>query len=210
MASSVIHMAIANEINKKIKRDNNVLVIGSIAPDISKQIGETKLNSHFLDSEDNNVPNIEKFLKKYRNKMTDDFVLGYFIHLYTDYLWFKYFLTEFLFNDYITKLDGTIFKCREKMLSLYIYNDYTNLNAQLINKYNIDLNVFYDAVPQLNNIIEEIPMTKIRIIIDKSLEIIEKAKEKKALVFNIENIDKFISTSVDLILAKLQELELVY
>lgn len=97
----------------------------------------------------------------------------------------------------------------KKMLSLYIYNDYTNLNAQLINKFNIDLNVFYDAVPQLNNIIEEIPMTKIRIIIDKSLEIIEKAKEKKALVFNIENIDKFISTSVDLILAKLQELELV-
>ena len=95
------------------------------------------------------------------------------------------------------------------MLSLYIYNDYTNLNAQLINKYNIDLNVFFDAVPKLNNIIEEIPMTKIRIIIDKSLEIIEKAKEKKALVFNIENIDKFISTSVDLILAKLQELELV-
>lgn len=121
MASSVIHMAIANEINKKIKRDNNVLVIGSIAPDISKQIGETKLNSHFLDSDDNDVPNIEKFLKKYRNKMTDDFVLGYFIHLYTDYLWFKYFLTEFLCNDYITKLDGTIFKCREKNVkSIYL------------------------------------------------------------------------------------------
>lgn len=26
--------------------------------------------------------------------MNFDFVLGYYIHLYTDYLWFKYFMTE--------------------------------------------------------------------------------------------------------------------
>ena len=38
MASSLIHMAIANEVNKSIKYDNNKLLIGSIAPDISKLI----------------------------------------------------------------------------------------------------------------------------------------------------------------------------
>ena len=48
MASSVIHLCVANEVNKRLKRDNRSILIGSIAPDISKQIGETKTNSHFL------------------------------------------------------------------------------------------------------------------------------------------------------------------
>lgn len=78
MASSVIHMAVANEINKVIKKDNNKLLIGSIAPDISKHIGESKLKSHFLDSENNYIPNIDKFLTKYKYRMNDDFVLGIF------------------------------------------------------------------------------------------------------------------------------------
>ena len=62
MASSVIHMAVANEINKKLKRNANQLLIGSVAPDLSKIVGETRLRSHFLDSEDTNIPNIDKFL----------------------------------------------------------------------------------------------------------------------------------------------------
>ena len=94
MASSIIHMAVANEINKVLKRDNNKLLIGSIAPDISKQVGQTKLHSHFLDNNDTNIPNMDRFLEKYKDKLDDDFVMGYYIHLYTDYFWFKYFIPE--------------------------------------------------------------------------------------------------------------------
>ena len=47
MASAVIHMAVASEINKVLKRDYDKLIIGSIAPDISKIVGEDKLRSHF-------------------------------------------------------------------------------------------------------------------------------------------------------------------
>ena len=62
MASSVIHICIANEINKTINRDSKKLLIGTIAPDISKLLGETKFYSHFLDNVNNNIPNINKFL----------------------------------------------------------------------------------------------------------------------------------------------------
>ena len=103
MASAVIHMAIASEINKTLKRDNNKILIGTIAPDISKFIGRTKLESHFLESVDNNIPNIKKFLVKYKDKLNDDFVMGYFIHLYTDYLWFKYFVSEFYSDNWLQK-----------------------------------------------------------------------------------------------------------
>ena len=94
MASVIIHMAVANEINKTLKRDNNKLLIGSIAPDISKHLGQSKLASHFLHDVNNDVPNINRFLNKYKNHLNDDFVLGYFIHLYTDYFWFKNFIPE--------------------------------------------------------------------------------------------------------------------
>ena len=205
MASAVIHMAIANEVNKKIKRNNNELLIGSIAPDISKQIGEDKTRSHFLDNDDD-IPNIEQFLIKYKNDLYDDFVMGYFIHLYTDYLWFKYFIPEIYNQNVVKKLDGTYIKCTGRMIDMYIYNDYSNLNIQLLDKYNMNLSIFYNSPPQFKNIIKEIPMEKIQIIIDKTSIIIENTKEHKNFVFDIDNINKFISTSTKLILAKLLEL----
>ena len=36
MASSIIHICVANEINKSLKRNSRELLIGTIAPDISK------------------------------------------------------------------------------------------------------------------------------------------------------------------------------
>lgn len=47
---------------------------------------------------------------------------------------------------------------------IYLY-DYTNLNIKLIDKYNLDLKIFYNELPQLHNIIEEIPMDKINVIV---------------------------------------------
>ena len=210
MASSVIHMAVANEINKVIKKDTHKLLIGSIAPDISKHLGETKVKSHFLDSEDTDIPNIDNFLNKYKDKLDDDFVIGYYIHLYTDYLWFKYFMSEIYNeeNNMITKLDGSIVKCNGNMLSIYIYNDYTNMNMKLLDEYNMDLSIFYEEIPYLENIIDEIPMNEIKTIVDKTSIIIKNSKEHKDFVFNIENIKKFIERSTELILAQLKELNI--
>jgi len=209
MASAIIHMAVANQINKIINKDNNKILIGSIAPDISKHLGETKYYTHFLDDVENDVPNIDKFLNKYKNKLNDDFVLGYFIHLYTDYLWFKYFIPEICDNDLITKLDGTVVKCNGRMALQYIYNDYTNLNSTLLDMYDLPLNIFYEEIPKIEQIIEEIPVDKLNLIVDKTGVIIENSKVKKDLVFNVDNIKSFVDTSVDLIMAKLKELEVV-
>ena len=210
MASSVIHMAVASEINKIIKKDNHKLLIGSIAPDISNCLGRTKIESHFLDSDDTDIPNIDKFLNKYKSKLNDDFVIGYYIHLYTDYLWFKYFISEIYNkeNNMITKLDGSIVKCNGNMLSIYIYNDYTNINMKLLDEYNMDLSIFYEEIPYLENIIDEIPMNEIKTIVDKASIIIKNSKEHKDFVFNIENIKKFIERSTELILVKLKELNI--
>ena len=204
MASSLIHMAVAKEINKELKRDEEKLLIGTIAPDIAKLINESKVKSHFLDDKDSNIPNIDKFLLKYKNNLNDDFVMGYYIHLYTDYLWFKYFLTEISDDNMITKLNGDKIKLNGNMQVLYIYNDYTNLNIELIKKYDIDVEFLYNYnLNGLPNIIEEISYDKLDILFNQVSKIIEISKLDKQFVFNLENVENFIELCTSLILSEI-------
>lgn len=205
MASSMIHIAVANELNKTLNRDNKKLLIGSIAPDIAKLIGRTKIVSHFQDKDDD-LPNLNKFLSKYKSDLSDDFVLGYYIHIFTDYLWFKYFVPDFYENGIIYKLDGTIENISVDRKINYFYNDYTNLNIKLIDEYNLDLSIFYEDIPIFNNIIKEIPMNSIDVIINQASIIIENTKETKPYIFDMNLVNKFIKTSVDYILSNLKEI----
>jgi len=205
VASSMIHIAVAHEVNKTLKRENTKILIGSIAPDLSKLVLETKVKSHFVDNDDD-IPNLDKFLEEYKNNLNDDFVMGYYIHLYTDYLWTKYFITEFLNKDMITKKDGTKVKLNGNMAILYIYNDYTNLNIKLIEKYNLDLKIFYNDIPKLDNIIDEIPMNKLNLLMDKAGVIVANTKVHKSFLFDISDICKFIETSTKLILANIENI----
>ena len=208
MASSMIHIAVANELNKTLNRDNKKLLIGSIAPDIAKLIGRTKKSSHFQDT-DTDLPHLDRFLNEYKKDLSDDFVLGYYIHLYTDYLWFKYFVPDFYDNGVIYKLDGTIKAIPEDIKTEYFYNDYTNLNIKLIDEYNLDLSIFYEDIPTLNNIIKEIPMDRIDVIINQASIIIENTKESKSYVFDMNLVNKFIKTSVDYILSNLKDIGVI-
>ena len=206
MASSVIHICIANEINKTINRDSKKLLIGTIAPDISKLLGETKFYSHFLDNVNNNIPNINKFLDKYGNYLNDDFVLGYYIHLYTDYLWFKYFIPNIIKGNYIKELDGTLVKYTEETFKYYVYNDYSNLNNQLIDRYNFPMKIFYEEIPYIPNIISEIPIDRLNLIVDKTGILIEESKKGKKYLFKIDDIITFIESSRKAILKELDSI----
>lgn len=208
MASSLMHIAIAQEINKELKRDKKKLLIGSVAPDISKIVGKTKVKSHFLNNKDNVIPNLELFLKKYKKHLNDDFVLGYYIHLYTDYLWFKYFIPEIINKNVLTKLDGKIIEVDDETKIEYIYNDYSNLNIQLINEYNLNINIFYDKLPKINKIITEIPIDKLHLLMEKTVLIIENSKVKKSIIFNLRNVEQFISISTELILSNLNQMNI--
>ena len=210
MASSLIHAAVCNELNKKLKRNPKQILVGTIAPDISKLVGETKKYTHFLD-DDGDLPNLTRFLNKYISYLNDDFVLGYYIHLYTDYLWFKYFIPEIYdeSKNLIKKIDGTIVNCHGHMAEMYIYNDYTNINEQVVKKYKLDLSFLYDKKLEFNDIIREAHMDKMDLIINRAREIYEGSKMHRDYVFDMENIDNFINLSVKLIMADLKEMKLV-
>ena len=208
MASTMIHIVVASEINKKLKRDEKKLFIGTIAPDISKLIGENKVKSHFLGSSNTNNPDLYKFLSKYKENLDDDFVLGYYIHLFTDFLWFKYFVTDFWDDEFIIKLDGSKINCNKEEFINYLYNDYTNLNIKLIDEYNLNLKIFYLDLPKVDSIIEEIPMDKLNLIVDQAGIIIKNSKKHKEMTFNINGVKKFITFCVNTILGELSLLNI--
>ena len=104
MASVMIHLAIAKKVNKQLKMQDNLLYLGTIAPDLSKELNERKDKSHFFS--DTKHIDIDKFVNKYKYKMWYPYVMGYFIHLYTDKLWEEEFLPKFVNQSNVKLKDG--------------------------------------------------------------------------------------------------------
>ena len=204
MASAIIHLCIAKEVNKYLGMDEYDLLLGSIAPDISKQIGETKEISHFLNpSNEDDIPDVDRFVKKYRNQLEHPFEMGYFIHLLTDKYWFR----DYMYN-YVERYtrENTKTKLTVTALRDLIYNDYTNLNIQLIDKYELSLDLFYEEFRCPESVITEIPVEKLDILIDKMGIIIEESKNEKNFIFDIKDIEIFIENTVKYIIKDVQML----
>ncbi len=208
MASAIIHICVAKEINKVLKVEEKELFLGSIAPDLSKQIGESKKKSHFLSTPKDQVPNILEFLKKYKDSLTQPFFLGYFIHLYTDKIWFDEFLRSKVYENAVRLLDGTELHLTKEQLADLIYKDYTNVNISLIERYDLDLSLFYEELPVPPIEMEEIPVSKLPILIEKMGVIIENSSQEKGYIFDISVIEDFIQYASEKILKKIEEYQL--
>lgn len=206
MASAVIHLAVAkeleNNLNIKNKKD---YYLGTIAPDISKQIRKSKKESHFLYNTKDDIPNIKMFTNKYKNFKTNDFNLGYFIHLYTDKIWTNDFIKTLNYRNSIKLLDGTIINATVEEIRDLIYQDYTNLNIQLIDEYILDLSLFYDDFIIPDTTLDEIPINKLNILIDQMGIIIENSTKKKSYLFDIITIRNFINNCANQIIEKLRD-----
>jgi len=202
MASAVIHLCIAREVNKYLKMNEYDLLLGAIAPDISKQIGETKEISHFLDhSNEDDIPNIDRFLQKYRNDLHNPFTMGYFIHLLSDKYWFRDYVYQFI--ERYTR-ENVKQKITYTALRDLIYNDYTNINGDLIDRYELPLEIFYEEFREPTTAIREIPVDKLDILIDKMGIIIEEAKKEKNFLFDMSDIEVYIANSVKYIIKDIQ------
>lgn len=206
MASAVIHLCIAKEVNKYLNMNLNELLLGSIAPDISKQVGETKEISHFLDhTNEDDIPNIDRFLAKYKKDLNKPFEMGYFIHLLTDKYWFRDYVYNYIerYTQNYTKKKVTYTALRD-----IIYNDYTNINIDLIDKYMLPLDIFSNEWELPTSSITEIPMDKLDILINQMSIIIKDSKEEKTFMFDTSDIETFIENSVKYIIKDIQMLDI--
>ena len=205
MASAIIHLAIAKELEKRINIVNKYdYYLGAIAPDLAKQIGESKDKSHFIQGYKPNVPNLNLFRAKYPNFELNSFTLGYFTHLVADKEWFERFLPNVTYDDFIHLLDGTIIKSNPDEIQELIYSDYTNINIQLIDEYGIDLSIFYEEYNEPKVSFQELPLDKLDILINKMGILIANSKEEKTYSLDIDKIKQFIWETVNKIEKELE------
>ncbi len=206
MASAIIHLAIAKELENKLEIDDHKdYFLGSIAPDIAKQIGMPKSTSHFSHNSRNDIPDINLFVKRYPTFKYNSFNLGYFIHLYTDKIWYEEIMTKISNGESIKLLDGTTINTSKEEISQLIYSDYTNLNKDLIDEYNLDLSLFYEDFKVPDTSINEIPINKLDILINKMGIIIENSQKEKQYTFDIYLVKEFIKDCTNRILEEIKK-----
>lgn len=208
MASAIIHLCVAKKVNEHLKMNEKELFLGSIAPDISKQIGESKDKSHFLNTKDSDVPNIFSFLEKYKDSLNKPFNMGYFIHLYTDKVWFAEFLKSKLYENCLKLIDGTAINVSYKEKLRLIYNDYTSLNVYLLDQYNLDLSLFYESLVIPDSNIDEIPLDKLQVLLDQMGLIVMNSTKEKSYVFDEVAINEFIDYCANKIIKKINEYDI--
>ena len=123
MASFVIHLAIAKEYLIKNNNNENIEEFkeGSIAPDLAND----KSISHYGFRSAN--PNLYDYLKK--NNVKNSYDRGYFMHLFTDLLFYHYFIH---IDELKSKLGPITWK-------KFLYNDYDIVNSKVIAKYKLDV-----------------------------------------------------------------------
>lgn len=131
MAQRIIHLLFGEMLVKRAKVNNcNRFLLGSILPDAYVN-PEARGRTHFIrQTEDEQYVyfDFKEFQDQYGDLMrTDDFYLGYYMHLVQDALYRK-----FLYKDYDFR---EIVKCHSNVAILH--NDYLLLNSYIIKKYGI-------------------------------------------------------------------------
>lgn len=126
MGSRIMHLIIADQVFEHLcLRDHGLFLVGSIAADAA----ESKDDSHFYEGDiDEGTRHIhyQRYLRKYRSRLSNEFVLGYLTHLIADDRWLKDFYLSWLKE----RLD------RDPSLLAQYHCDFRLLNKRLIKYYN--------------------------------------------------------------------------
>lgn len=143
-----IHLEVGKRVANNIKfneKDYEFFMLGNILPDINNRyIVENikKQISHKVTHFDYNNKTHENFFNIYKEKISEPIVLGYYVHLFTDYIWN---------NDFYTSIVGTEFEKLDKdTLRELKQSDFRNYN-----------NLYVDNQLTINNLDESIEKIKI-------------------------------------------------
>lgn len=202
MASAIMHICVAKKVNEYLNMNEKMLYLGTIAPDISKQIGESKNKSHFLKDED--IPDVNMFYNKYKDYLNNPFEMGYYIHLLTDYYWFKEFIPKRIKNIKL-KMNNQELKLKPGDIGKIIYSDYTNLNINLIDHYDLTLKLFYEELEYPRTRINEIPINKLKVIVDQMGLIVKNSTGNKTIMMEPDDIYAFLDETAEIIIETIKE-----
>ena len=99
MPSHKTHMSIAIEANKYLNFDNDLIMLGSVLPDLS--IDHKHRVSHCRNNQNGikGLANPKIVLDKYKENMDNPIIMGYLIHLLTDEFFNRYIYERYYLYD---------------------------------------------------------------------------------------------------------------
>lgn len=205
-----IHLGVSYEVNKKYKYDKDLVYFGSILPDF--------LNRDYSHYYKNHVIDFDSFLNDYKNNLDNPLIIGYYIHLLTDYYFNSYVSDNCWIYDNNNNVIGIKLINGEKMynddkkyLRDFKQNDFKNFGSYLVNnnllEYPIDSDKIYNTIKELN-----IKLNK-RTIIDKinyfkSDDFYNYNTYNGYKLFNKETYDKIYNDCIDYIISKINNISL--
>lgn len=237
MGSAVMHLCIGKKIAKKLNNsDRKEFLIGNLAPDLSKLTNQSRYISHFLkkiviNDTEREVPDLDKFLKKYKDRLNEPFIQGYLCHLISDDVWFREYIPNHVvsitedkkqillrdIDDYIPYGD----------FRAMMYSDYNKMNKDLFSLYKLNLKKF-DNMDIDDPKMEEFEFEEIHRLIEQLsdyLEYCESEDEEIEPDFDDNRIDDydveplkilsnteivtFIEEAIDSVIEKYTELGLI-
>ena len=143
----------------KDAEDTALFMTGAFLPDVSSD----KFHSHFRDPDLTDrmvqVPDLDRFLNLYEDKLDDPLIFGYYFHLYVDRRFFLEYLPKVV--DYMDashritpmrdevslariKKSGRILPLSKFLSDEYYYGDYTRMNTYLVDRYKLPSNYYTD------------------------------------------------------------------
>lgn len=189
MASRVIHLAITYELIKQYNfKDVERLRFGVIIPDGVPNRNEYLL-SHFklnIGNENERTYDLTKFRNLFEDRMqADDLYLGYYLHLIQD-LVYRHFVYEKYNWD--PRPEGNVEK---------LYDDYRQINAYLINKYQMQSNIKVPTDFETERI-NEVTSFEPQKFIDELKKDFEPILYKERFFFKDSMVEEYISWAVEL------------
>lgn len=137
MPSWPIHLAISKKLNRGWNLPKDEFIYGNIMPDadgykVPISVTVPRETSHFLREVALNganylLPDVEKFRKKYQSQIDNPIVLGYLVHLLTDYYFNRMFYEKYCKYDKSGKFIGV---CLKNQKVLYCSFDEANRMKQ--------------------------------------------------------------------------------
>ena len=209
MPSAAIHQSVAMIVNKKIKLEPSLFMLGSVAPDCWRhsEFHNNKKRSHFI-FEETKIPNYNDFAQKYSNHLDQPFVVGYLVHLMTDSYWHLYVRPkyEFVLNgEMVIKMkDGTLFKGDACGRELFLYKNNRKVIPNIIEKYDISNLESLEEMPSFKNCINELDLSGINYTIKYINEVNSKKEEGCSLVYDAEDVCGDIEKCAEFVILELE------
>ncbi len=195
MASSIIHLAITNELTKQYEFKNvDRLKLGSVLPDASDNSNNTHLKISTC-GYNKKTYDFDKFRSMFGNLLLkDDLYLGYYLHLVQDILFRHFVYDEYNWNPLIA---GNIDR---------LHRDYQISNYYVVTKYKLDSNL---SVPDKFN---EEPICKLGIddvdsFVENVAAYFKPVDFDDTFFFTTKMADEFIEKAVVFSLKEIEKLE---